>query len=142
MKCGYVNLTEGVTETVITEAGKKKPNPVQQIADQLESKKQPTARKSTTTSPDKKPNAPTVQQSGPTELQSDMNVPQPNSLQNEERPASIQDSDEVPKLPAQQISEEESLLRKEKLMEDITIKKVALPSSQNMETDSPPIELS
>jgi len=50
LKCGYIKLTDGATETKITDAGKKSIDPVQQYAEH-DVQKKPTARKSTTTSP-------------------------------------------------------------------------------------------
>jgi len=123
MKCGYVNLTEGVTETVITEEGKKKVNPVQQMADQADLKKQPTARKSTTTSPEKKQNNPTT---SPTIQQP---VPQPTSIdhiEKENHPASIQDSDK-------KSADEESSKVKPNIIEAIQMKKMAQTNQPSKE---------
>ena len=60
VKCGYIQLTEGVTETIITEAGKKKLYQVPQMVEQAESKQQ-TARKSTTSSSKDEASVPSIE---------------------------------------------------------------------------------
>eukprot|EP00090_Calanus_glacialis_P005912 TRINITY_DN14623_c0_g1_i1.p1 TRINITY_DN14623_c0_g1~~TRINITY_DN14623_c0_g1_i1.p1 ORF type:complete len:1245 (-),score=218.85 TRINITY_DN14623_c0_g1_i1:73-3807(-) len=123
MKCGYIKLTDGVTQTVITEAGTKQINPVPQMAEQGDVQKKPTARKSTTTSPRDKPSVPA--QPSNTIIQIDK----------ESRPTVIPDSIVVTKVPAKPSivahilsADEESALRKSKIMEAIRINKMALTS--------------
>ena len=135
MKCGYIKLTDGVTQTVITEAGTKQINPVPQMAEQGDVQKKPTARKSTTTSPRDKHSVPA--QPSNTIIQIDK----------ESRPTVIPDSIVVTKVPAKPSivahilnAEEESALRKSKIMEAIRINKMAL-TSPSMDTTVATIDL-
>jgi len=135
MKCGYINLSEGVTETIITDDGKKKVNPVPQMADQGDSQKKPTARKSTRSSPKEKS----------TPGQQSNIIPQMDSKAHH---ADIPDSIVVTKVPAQQSivshilsAEEESALRKSKIMEAIRINKAAMSNPGIMNAEAPTIDI-
>eukprot|EP00092_Neocalanus_flemingeri_P014776 GFUD01015946.1.p1 GENE.GFUD01015946.1~~GFUD01015946.1.p1 ORF type:complete len:1168 (+),score=214.68 GFUD01015946.1:221-3505(+) len=127
MKSGYIKLTDGVTETKITDAGKKSINPVPQLAEQGDTQKKPTARKSTTTSPRDKPPPSLTQQ---TNIIGEVDIKAKEAL--------IPDGISMTRVPAKPAAvpqilsaADESALRKSKIMEAIRINKMGLNMSTN-----------
>merc|ERR1712183_1019002 len=119
--------TDGITETKITEKGKKVVNSVPQAAVQGDTRKKPTARKSTTTSPRDKLAIPQAQQ-----------VNHIVAADKEANVTVIPDGIALTKVPAKPAvvshilsSSDESALRKSKIMEAIRINKMGLSNPTN-----------